>query len=285
MSTTQQMIQQNNELREQLTRDNKKYYEELLMYIRLSNWLKDNKEMEERLLEILQDIISAQEDGLSAQDYFGKEPKETADEVLSNISISWIEGWKLIGILLGASTILPLLFELSTGNQTINVLNLIINILAISIGVLICLMIIKSGLFKKRKKQSLYESVLIGLTFASAVIVLVIAPHILPDVGNIVLSDEVGLGLVTIIAVGITWKIRALPKDERLIWSGVLPIVWILFVITALNYFPVTSSWIETVMGKTTAGIIGLLLGVAANYLIVFYAMKREKHARGGDKK
>ena len=97
MTKTQEMIQQNNELREQLNTENKAYYEEILIYMRLRNWLKDEESIESKLLEILQDIISAQEDGMSAKEYFGQEPKEIADEILSNVPINWLDGLKILG--------------------------------------------------------------------------------------------------------------------------------------------------------------------------------------------
>ncbi|MFL2062062.1 hypothetical protein [Marinilactibacillus psychrotolerans] len=46
MTKTQEMIKQNNELREQLNTENKAYYEEILIYMRLRNWLKDEEDLE-----------------------------------------------------------------------------------------------------------------------------------------------------------------------------------------------------------------------------------------------
>ena len=57
------LIKQNNELRSQLNKDNKKYYEELLVACRMKNTTKKESELEIQLLEILQDLILYQKQG------------------------------------------------------------------------------------------------------------------------------------------------------------------------------------------------------------------------------
>ena len=52
------------------------------MYVRLNSMGKNERQTEEMLLGILQDILEAQQNGVSAQDYFGKAPKPIADELL-----------------------------------------------------------------------------------------------------------------------------------------------------------------------------------------------------------
>lgn len=81
---TKEIIQQNNELRKQLHPENKKYYEEILLYIRV-NVNKDEQQTEEILLEILQDILDAQKNDTSAQEFFGKNPKEISDRILAEL--------------------------------------------------------------------------------------------------------------------------------------------------------------------------------------------------------
>lgn len=90
MNRTQEMVQQNNELREQLTQENKKYYEDLMEYVRLGSNFQNDRKIEEILLQMLQDLIAAQADGISAEDYFGKDPKESANELLSTIDNDWL---------------------------------------------------------------------------------------------------------------------------------------------------------------------------------------------------
>ncbi|MDR1521474.1 MAG: hypothetical protein LBS28_01220 [Streptococcaceae bacterium] len=83
---TKKLIAQNNHLREQLTPENNTYYEKILVYIRTGNFFKDEKESEQILLEILQDILLVQKNEESAANYFGKNPKEIADEILARLT-------------------------------------------------------------------------------------------------------------------------------------------------------------------------------------------------------
>ena len=94
------MITQNNQLREKLTNENKVYYENLLLYLRFEGIIRDEEKIEAFLLEVLQDILLAQQDGISAKSYFGKEPKVIADDFLVTLPRSLWEGIKLFLLVL-----------------------------------------------------------------------------------------------------------------------------------------------------------------------------------------
>ena len=55
------------------------------MYVRLNSMGKNERQTGEILLGILQDILETQENGVSAQDYFGKAPQPIADELLKQL--------------------------------------------------------------------------------------------------------------------------------------------------------------------------------------------------------
>lgn len=82
--TVKEMIEQNNVKRELLTPENEEYYSNLMVYIR-TNANKDEKACEEVLLEMLDHLIEAQQDGKSAEEIFGKSPKELGDEVTRSL--------------------------------------------------------------------------------------------------------------------------------------------------------------------------------------------------------
>ena len=67
------LIKQNNELRPQLNKNNKKYYEELLVTCRMKNNTKNESALEIQLLEILQDLILYQKQGKNFTDVFGND--------------------------------------------------------------------------------------------------------------------------------------------------------------------------------------------------------------------
>ena len=82
MTKEQYLIEKNNQLRQQLTPENEKFYSDLLLYVRLHSFSQDQEAIESKLLEILQDILDAQTDYISAKQYFGKDPKKLADDLL-----------------------------------------------------------------------------------------------------------------------------------------------------------------------------------------------------------
>lgn len=115
------MITQNNQLREKLTNENKVYYENLLLYLRFEGIMRDEEKIEAFLLEVLQDILLAQQDGISAKSYFGKEPKVIADDFLVTLPRSLWEGIKLFLLVLvsyAGSSILP---SLTTTGKPIDI--------------------------------------------------------------------------------------------------------------------------------------------------------------------
>lgn len=79
------LIKENANLQKQLQGANKRYYEDLLVYVHLNSMAKNERQTEEMLLGILQDILEAQQNGVSAQDYFGKNPQPIADELLKQL--------------------------------------------------------------------------------------------------------------------------------------------------------------------------------------------------------
>lgn len=79
------LIEENGQLRKQLTPENKQYYEELMTYIRANSTFKSDLDVEQILLDILNDILEAQSNNQTAQSYFGKNPKESADDILKSL--------------------------------------------------------------------------------------------------------------------------------------------------------------------------------------------------------
>lgn len=83
--TTKELIQANNHLREQLNPSNRKHYEELLIQMRLNGYNREDHLLEESLFELLTDLLEAQKNGQSFEDYFGKEPKLVAHAMLKEL--------------------------------------------------------------------------------------------------------------------------------------------------------------------------------------------------------
>ncbi|MGG0292766.1 DUF1129 family protein [Bacillus pacificus] len=77
-----EMVQLNNEKRKLLTAENEATYGDMLIYLRLTSV--PQKQMEELLLEILDHLLEAQEDGKTAHDIFGEDLKAYCDELIKS---------------------------------------------------------------------------------------------------------------------------------------------------------------------------------------------------------
>ena len=73
-----------NEKRKELTEENRKVYEDMLTYLRLS-YNKSERETEEILLELLNHLLEAQKAGKSAEEIFGPDPKRLAKQIVGEL--------------------------------------------------------------------------------------------------------------------------------------------------------------------------------------------------------
>ncbi|EDZ51284.1 DUF1048 domain-containing protein [Bacillus cereus] len=80
--TEKEMVQLNNKKRKLLTPENEAAYGDMLIYLRLTSV--PQKQMEELLLEILDHLLEAQEDGKTAHDIFGEDLKAYCDELINS---------------------------------------------------------------------------------------------------------------------------------------------------------------------------------------------------------
>ncbi|WP_240335296.1 DUF1129 family protein [Paraliobacillus sediminis] len=84
MMKATELIEENNQKRKQLNEENLFYYEEMLVYLRLS-YQKSEQATEEILTELLDHLLTAQDQGRTAEDVFGGNPKQYADEIVGEL--------------------------------------------------------------------------------------------------------------------------------------------------------------------------------------------------------
>ena len=76
------LLEYNNKLRMQLNEENKKYYEELLITCRTKAIAANETALEIQLLEILQDLITYQNQGKNFPDIFGNDINKLSDSII-----------------------------------------------------------------------------------------------------------------------------------------------------------------------------------------------------------
>ncbi|MFM0584139.1 hypothetical protein [Streptococcus suis] len=101
MNKQQKNLNAISSLQGKLTKENKAYMRKLHAYLILASAFHEQEERAtELLLSIYQDVLDAQADGQSAEDFLGKDSKQMADELLSDLlPIRWYYGLRLTGII------------------------------------------------------------------------------------------------------------------------------------------------------------------------------------------
>ncbi len=128
IDATKQLVKQNNKYREQLTQENKVYYEDILLYMRTFGFFYEELETEQHLMTILQDILEAQKHGESAEKYFGKHPKEIVDQLTKHFDKpSWKSIFKMSGFIFLISTFYSIFGSFTVPTLQVNVVVLLLN--------------------------------------------------------------------------------------------------------------------------------------------------------------
>lgn len=164
------LIKANNLLRKKLTSENQKYYEDLLTYIRGKSTFNREKDVEQLLLEILHDLIDAQNNGQNAEDYFGNNPQTLADEILQTLPKSFFETFKLACYILIGYVLLFATPNIVLPTSNLDFGKLIILGTISFVFSLVVLWLIGQETYQKNKLIKLTSYVLGTITFAGIVI-------------------------------------------------------------------------------------------------------------------
>lgn len=261
----------NADLQKKLSIENEKYYGNLIVYVRTKAIIRDTEKAENLLLEILQDILEAQNKGISAEDYFGKNPKQIADEIIKNLPINLLDTLKLGLIALISYLIFTFLPAMLTPEKGIDVGTIIIGGLFISLISLMILWLFGITLYSSHAK---FNKVLLiaftscGFLGAFSILSFVSTPWVI-KIGN-----TTGIILILLIAALLTYLFYQ-EKDKK-IWLPFIPILSCMAVggiLLRIEYF---SKIINTDAGKITLAVV-LIIATILQYLILFLSFKRKK--------
>ncbi|MCZ8538835.1 DUF1129 family protein [Psychrobacillus psychrodurans] len=213
-----ELIEQNNQKRALLTEGNEKYYTNLLLYIRTKLTLSE-QQSEEVLMEMLDHLIEGQQEGKTAKEIFGNDPKGYADEIVSQlprenkrnsfifmgeIAVNII-GWFLIM----RSIIIPIIGgEASEKVYVISSLLLIILIMIMTaFGVKMIFGLISQSSFddKATDKKMMFKA---GLYGAGGFLIIAIISFFVKEVGpSFTLPWQISFGIGSLLLL-VSWLIK-----------------------------------------------------------------------------
>lgn len=202
MKTTD-LIKQNNELRKQLNPENKKYYEDILVYIRV-NLNKEEHQTEEVLLEILQDILDAQKNGRLAQEFFGKNPKEISDSILAELANDSEKYWSKFLFVFFLILLQYNLFDLLLQPVvSINWFNTVLPVIFLVVTALLGLTSIKYSAFKSDRKKSYFFAFLALFLWLASILTPIIDKKMNGLVGYVLFSHQTFAAILFVLSIGL----------------------------------------------------------------------------------
>ncbi|MBD8013796.1 DUF1129 family protein [Planococcus wigleyi] len=198
MRKTDELIEENNHKRELLNVENEKVYEDLLLYLRTDLRI-DEHAGEEILMDLLDHLVEAQEDGKSAKELFGESPQKYADELIENLpsqkrrnvflfsasQVLGLTGWFAASfgmISLIVSFFRPVDNSIALGSLLLMLLSVM---LVAFVGVSVIFKIIRSSVFQAEKKKW-QAYVKAGLYGAAAFACVVLIAWLFQDFGPVI---------------------------------------------------------------------------------------------------
>ncbi|GAB2022739.1 hypothetical protein RyT2_18130 [Pseudolactococcus yaeyamensis] len=85
MTKTKQLMKNSYQILNSLTPDNGQFFYDLMQYLRTKAFLKNALSLELKINEIANDLKKADLEGISAETFFGNQPKETAQDILKSL--------------------------------------------------------------------------------------------------------------------------------------------------------------------------------------------------------
>lgn len=264
-----ELIETNAVLQESLTKENEKYYGNLLIYIRIMAFFRDVKKSEELLLEVLRDILDAQEQGLSAEEYFGENPKKVADDIIKQLPINLLDTVKIILIALASYSIFSILPKIIFPDEDLDIGSLLISGFYWTVMVIFALWLLGISLYRfKNKLSKLVLLLLVGLGVSVGFYI----SFVVSTSFKVNLSGN--LGIVTIILIsGIVLYLFYKEKDKKL-WAPFLPFIVTYGILGILTRIDIFSELLSSKEGKIGVGVIlGILL--LLQYVFIYLTSKQ----------
>ena len=262
------LIEENDQLRKQLTPENKQYYEELMTYIRANSTFKSDLDVEQILLDILNDILEAQSNNQTAQSYFSKNPKESADDILKSLPRNLTETLKFaLSIALGYIVVF-MIPSLTTPGIKTDLGNLIIMGIVSFILANIILWLVGQTIYQRKVVKFVIDAIAV-LLFAAVVAGSIFLKTPLSFETN----GTVGIILIAIVFLIMTYIYIGIFK-HRMPWTIIYVVLTIDAIIGVLSRIPVIGRMItDPVIPKSTllwilipGCIIAALIGGVGTY-------------------
>ncbi|MFT8844948.1 MAG: hypothetical protein ABF915_13190, partial [Schleiferilactobacillus harbinensis] len=222
--------------------------------------------IEQELLTILTDIIAAQQDGVAAVDYFGKQPQETADDILAEIPNHWVNMVKMVGAVLAGYFLITAIPSLTLPSTPVDIGTLLLTGVYFTLAALGIVTYVGRTTYQKQHQWGRWGWVVRWLAACVLIAPGFLLTFFLKTPWRIYLPGLIGIALISILLIALAvvfWR-----QDDKMMWAPFVPIVVMMALIGIVTR---VQAW-QTFLLKTTPGRIGLAGGLVVA-LLLFYGL------------
>ena len=194
-----------NRLEEQLLSENRQYFDELRSYMLFSSLLYDEGDINEQIYVLANDLLAAQADGITAVEFFGNEPKQMADELISNMPKStWKERGQLVLLVFGILWGIKLISNFGrTGTVMINPLSYLFDVVLAGVAVTMVFLIAQKSVYADNTWISKNSSQIILMITVFVIFITgsVSGSFLIPDLWRIVIPYPFDLAAILLLCI------------------------------------------------------------------------------------
>ena len=194
-----------NRLEEQLLSENRQYFDELRSYMLFSSLLYDEGDINEQIYVLANDLLAAQADGITAVEFFGNEPKQMADELISNMPKStWKERGQLVLLVFGILWGIKLISNFGrTGTVMINPLSYLFDVVLAGVAVTMVFLIEQKSVYAGNTWISKNSSQIILMITVFVIFITgsVSGSFLIPDLWRIVIPYPFDLAAILLLCI------------------------------------------------------------------------------------
>lgn len=264
-----------NRIEEELTGSNKKYFDDLRMYLVTAGLFFDEEEINQQVYELGSDLLEAQKNNEWAEDYFGKDAQAAADEMIRHFKKSSLkERVKLSSLAVGIFWLFKLMGDFSgSGPVRLNLLGYFFSAIFVMIVLFGVFKMIhysiynKSKLFKGNKGMNL---ILSSLAFLIIIGGFVLIHLYTPMLGVVTIPAPYDLVLIGLLLIGYILTIVGMK------WRDFYPTIVIVSVLCLFG-IAYRLPFLEPLLSGKNGLLINLGVLLVAYAVYIFWTARKAK--------
>lgn len=272
MTTTKEYLDAMNQLDETFEPDDRKYFIDLREYMTTASFFKDEQAINEQLYQMYLDFLNADKEGFTAEEFFGNNPKEMADQLLEQLpKTSFKKLLRYIGITAMVIWSIRLIFDFSHSIEVIiNPALYILDLILVFSLIMLLFKSIKHSVFRKSSNRStnLFEGIVAGLIFIFYIFVYLKSDQFIPEI--LTFSISYPWDIFIILGICLTAIFFGLRTQDK----NFYPMIFTIFIFSLIGI----DKRLVAYGGIQIPSFIKILILIALGITIVFSKRKLDKN-------